>query len=166
MSRLLQRLLTMLAATLALAVAAPTWAAGGGGGGGRDKEVSNPDADYQAAMAAVKAEDWKQVVARMGPYAQRNPGDANAYNELGHAYRRLGDMDNAFKHYEVALRIDPQHKGAHEYLGEAYLQIGDLARAEGELKALNSICFFPCSEYSDLKKEIERYKGSHAKAGT
>jgi len=111
-------------------------------------------------MAAAKKEDWKQVVERMGPYAQRNPGSADAWNELGHAWRRLGDLDNAFKHYDKALKIDPKHKGAREYLGEAYLQIGDLARAEEELKALDRLCFLPCEEYTDLKDKIRRYKAA------
>ena len=31
----------------------------------------------------------------------------NAWNELGHAYRKIGDMDNSFKHYERALQINP-----------------------------------------------------------
>ena len=122
------------------------------------------DADYQAALAAIKNEDWRQVAVRMGEYARRNPGSADAFNELGHAYRRLGDMDNAFKNYDMALKLDPKHKGAREYLGEAYLQIGDLARAERELKALDSICFLPCEEYTDLKEQIARYKSAHAKS--
>ena len=146
---------------LALWVVSPAWSAGGGGaGGGGGGELEPADADYQAAMAAVKKEDWKLVIDRMGPYAQRNPGSADAWNELGHAYRRLGDLDNAFKHYDKALKIDPKHKGAHEYLGEAYLQTGDLARAEKELQALDRICFLPCEEYTDLKEKIKRHKAA------
>ena len=87
----------------------------------------------------------------------------SAWNELGHAYRKIGDMDNSFKHYEQALQIDPRHKGAHEYLGEAYLQIGKLDQAEQELKALDKICFFTCEEYRDLKEQIARYKRDHPK---
>jgi hypothetical protein len=74
----------------------------------------------------------------------------------------MGDMDNSFKHYAKALQIDPKHRGAHEYLGEAHLQVGDLPRAEQELRALDSICFFPCKQYSDLKEMIRRYKAEHA----
>ena len=61
-----------------------------------------------------------------------------------------------------ALQIDPRHKGAHEYLGEAYLQTGDLDRAEQELRALDSICFLPCEQYTDLKEQVRRYKTEHA----
>lgn len=163
----MQRTLTTLAASLALAVALPAWADGGGGSGsGGDNEMATRDADYLAAMAAVKRQDWQQVVARMGTYAKRNPGSADAFNEIGHAYRRLGDMDNAFRNYQIALGIDPRHRGAHEYLGEAYLQIGDLARAEGELKVLDSLCFLPCEEYTDLKTQIGLYKKAHPKSAT
>ena len=155
---------------LAISTATLAWSAGGGGGGGGGAgggdEFAPADPDFQAAMAAVKKEDWKQVVERMGPYAQRNPGSADAWNELGHAYRRLGDLDNAFKHYDKALTIDPKHKGAREYLGEAYLQIGDLARAEAQLKALDRICFLPCEEFTDLKEKIKRYKAGKPVAAT
>ena len=152
-----------LAACLSCVVP-PAWSAGGGGGGGGEADTVSADPDYKAGLAAAKAKDWTQVVARMGAVTQRDPGSADAWNELGHAYRQLGDMDKSFKHYERALQIDPRHKGAHEYLGEAYLQIGQLDRAEQELKVLDKICFFSCEEYRDLKEEIARYKREHPKA--
>lgn len=165
----MHRLLLIGAATaLAITLSQPARSAGGGGGGGAGgggdatSDLVAQDADYRAAMAAARKSDWKQVVARMTPFTERNPGHADGWNELGHAYRKTGDLDRAFKHYARALQIDPKHRGAHEYLGEAYLQAGDLARAEKELRALDSICFFPCEQYSDLKEQIRRYKSEHA----
>lgn len=156
-----------------LSCAAPlAWGAGGGGGGGGggagggDVDAASVDPDYKAGLAAAKAKDWTQVVARMGKVTQRDPRSADAWNELGHAYRQLGDMDNSFKHYTRALQIDPRHKGAHEYLGEAYLQVGKLDMAEQELKALDKICFITCEEYRDLKEQIARYKREHSKAAS
>jgi tetratricopeptide (TPR) repeat protein len=156
------RSLVAIVASFGLALTLSTaHAAGGGGGGGNDNERVVNDADYKAAMVAVKASDWSQVIARMNAYVARNPGDADAWNELGHAYRKTGDLDNAFKDYGKALQIDPKHRNAHEYLGEAYLQAGDLGRAEAELRTLDSLCFLPCEQYSDLKEQVRRYKSAH-----
>jgi tetratricopeptide (TPR) repeat protein len=161
----------MLAMTGYLAFTPSVWAAGGGGGGGGgggagggEQAVRVTDPDFQAGMAAVKRQDWNQVVGRMTAYNQRSPRNADAWNELGHAYRKLGYMDDSFKSYSKALEIDPKHKDAHEYLGEAYLQIGDLARAEQELKTLNSLCLLTCEQYRELKAEIQRYKAAHSTA--
>ena len=148
---------------------APARSAGGGGGGsggGDAPDAVAADPDYKAGLAAAKAKDWPQVVTRMTVVIQRSPNSADAWNELGHAYRQLGDMDNSFKHYARALEIDPNHKGAHEYLGEAYLQVGKLELAEQELKALDKICFFTCEEYRDLKEQVIRYKREHPKTAS
>ena len=167
----MKRSLIALVSSLAIAMAAPALAAGGGGGGGGGGgpgggEASVQDPEFQAAMGAVRQQDWQQVVAKMGAYTQRDPNNADAWNELGHAHRKLGQIDPALNAYGKALKIDPKHKGAHEYLGEAYMQMGEVARAEQELKALDKICFFPCEEYSDLKAQISAFKTKQAKAGS
>ena len=159
------RSLILIAASFCLALSfsaahAAGGGGGGGGGGGDNARIVN-DADYNAAMVAVKASYWSQVIKRMNAYVARNPGDADAWNELGHAHRKTGDLDTAFRDYAKALQIDPKHRNAHEYLGEAYLQAGDLARAEVELRALGSLCFLPCEQYSDLKEQVRRYKSEH-----
>ena len=48
----------------------------------------------------------------------------------------------------------------HEYIGEAYLMLGNLAKAKEHLAALDRLCFFPCSQYRDLKKAVEAYEKS------
>jgi cytochrome c-type biogenesis protein CcmH/NrfG len=167
------RRLLLLACCLGLAFSLPLAhaAGGGGGGGGGGDDDSAParvvnDPDYKAAMDAVRTSDWDQVIKRMNLYVARNPGDADGWNELGHAYRKAGDLDAAFKSYEKALAIDPGHRNAHEYLGEAYLQAGDLAKAEAELRVLDKLCFLPCEQYSDLKQEIARFKRDHPSLAT
>ena len=69
-----------------------------------------------------------------------------------------GKLDLAFKHYSEALKLDPRHRGAHEYIGEAYLMKGDVAKAKEHLAQLDRLCFFGCTELSDLKKAIAEYE--------
>ena len=38
----------------------------------------------------------------------------------------------AYEHYNKALKLNPNHKGAHEYIGEAYLLDGKPAKAESK----------------------------------
>ena len=73
----------------------------------------------------------------------QSSGDANAHNLLGFAYRKTGNLDAAFKHYSTALRLNPDHRGAHEYNGEAYLMVKDLAEAEEHLRVLDRLCKRP-----------------------
>lgn len=161
-------LLMALVCTAALAWPGAAAAAGGGGGGsgsgGADDRSAqrDRDADFSAGMAAVAKQDWPQAVTRMNAYTQRAPDDAEGWNQLGYAYRNAGQLPPAFAAYDKAIKLDPRHRGAREYLGEAYLQTGDVARAEQELKVLDKLCFFPCKEYSDLKRSIE----THRKAKT
>ena len=101
------------------------------------------------------------------PTPSATPSNADAWNELGHAHRQLGAARAGLDCLrQGAASIDPKHKGAHEYLGEAYLQMGDVARAEQELKALDTICFLPCEQYADLKAQIAAFKTQQAKAGS
>lgn len=94
-------------------------------------------------------------------YVARAPDDADAENYLGFSYRKLGNLDAAFRHYDKALALNPKHRGAHEYLGEAYLMTGNLAKAEEHLKILDALCFLPCDQYTMLKKAVAAYKAEH-----
>lgn len=153
----------VLAAALVWALAPLAWAAGGGGGGGSGGSSTgwgggNADPDYNRAVAAIKAEDYAQAVPLLQGYVARSPDDANGENWLAYAYRKTGKMDEAFEHYAKALKLNPNHRGAHEYVGEAYLMVGNLAKAEEHLKLLDKLCLLPCEEYTDLKEAVAAYK--------
>ena len=141
----------------------PSHAAGGGGGSdsGRSTSPSKPDdPDYTAAVNAIKAERYSAAIPLLQGVVTRDSRNADAYNWLAYATRKNGDPAGAVPIYEKALAIDPKHRGAHEYIGEAYLQLGDLAKAKQHLAALDKLCFFPCEEYTDLKKAVEAYEKS------
>ena len=81
---------------------------------------------------------------------------------MGYSLRKAdpGNLAEAEKFYNEALRIEPKHRGALEYSGELYLMTGNLPLAEQRLAALDKACFLPCEEYTDLKRAVARYKAA------
>jgi len=114
--------------------------------------------------AATKRQDWASAAARLQAALVENPGSADYHNLYAYSIRKgpSPDMSLVFKHYREALRLEPKHRGAHEYIGEAYLMIGNLAKAKEHLDALDRLCFFPCEEYTDLKKAIAEHERRQA----
>src|SRR6185295_7171594 len=109
---------------------------------------------------ATASKDWPRAQALLRDALARDPSNADYHNLYAHAIRKGAnpDMSLVFKHYNEALRLDPKHRGAHEYIGEAYLMVGNLPKAKEHLSSLDKLCFFPCSEFSDLKKAIGEYE--------
>lgn len=173
----MRRSIGYLLATAALAAfgltAAAAYAAGGGGsvprtesprpapsGSNKSKEVAR-ESDYDKAEYLIKAEKYEEAIPLLKNVVADNPRDADAWNYLGFASRKLGKNEEAVGYYQKALAIDPKHKGAHNYLGEAYLQMNDVAKAEEQLTILKGICTATCEESEDLAADIADYKASH-----
>jgi Flp pilus assembly protein TadD len=118
------------------------------------------DPVLERVAAATAKNDWSEAQAILRQALARNPDNADYHNLYAYSIRKgpSPDMSLVFKHYNEALRINPDHRGAHEYLGEAYLMVGNVAKAKEHLSVLDKLCFFPCDEYSDLKKGIADYE--------
>ena len=116
------------------------------------------DPDYAAGKKAVEARNWNAAIKSFSSASLRDPDNADLQNYLGFSYRRLGQLEPAFKHYQRALTLNPRHRGAHEYIGEAYLMAGDLSNARKHLDELHKICLLPCEELADLEKAIADYR--------
>ena len=114
--------------------------------------------DYALGRRAVEAKDWTTAIRFLSRAAIQDDRNPDLETLLGYAYRNLGRLDEAFKHYEIALRLNPRHRGAHEYIGEAYLMAHDLPRAEEHLAMLQQICLIPCEEHADLARAIAAYR--------
>jgi cytochrome c-type biogenesis protein CcmH/NrfG len=123
------------------------------------------DAVLERYTTASQKQDWPAAAAVLQEGLQKTPNNADYHNLLAYSIRKgpNPDMSEVFKHYNEALRIDPKHKGAHEYLGEAYLMVGNVAKAKEHLAQLDKLCFFGCSEYSDLKQAIAAHESKVAK---
>jgi Flp pilus assembly protein TadD len=127
-------------------------------------DMSSPPANdkLSAARAKIAAKDFPGAVEELKRV--NDPANADWNNLMGYSLRKAGAANAAEseRYYNEALRIDPKHKRAHEYLGEAYLMVGNLPKAKEHLAQLDKICYFGCSEYSDLKKAIGAYESKVA----
>ena len=107
---------------------------------------------------ATKDGNYRLAIKYLLKAVGKDRKNADAYNLLGYSNRKLGFNDKAFDYYKIALKLDPRHPGVHEYIGELYLKRNELEKAKEHLKHLDSICFFGCEEYDDLKEAIENYE--------
>jgi len=133
--------------------------------GADDPAVAPADPVLAEARQALSRQDYAGAAGILREAVGRSPASADYHNLYAFAVRRGAnpDMELVFRHYREALRIDPQHRGAHEYIGEAYLAVGDLARAREHLAQLDRLCLFGCEEYRDLKKAIAEFEARAAR---
>ncbi len=154
-----RRYLLIALAAPVLAFAAPTET--------EIRAIAAANTDYQFAKQAIQKEDWKSAIKALDSAARNDPNNADVQNLLGYSYRRNGDLEDAFKHYQKALALNPRHLGAHEYVGRAYLMAGQPEKAKEHLAALEQYCQSTCPERESLKKAIAEWDPwkSGARAG-
>ena len=114
-----------------------------------------------AAREAIDRKGWSRAQYDLKSVVSDEPGNADAHNLLAYTYRKQDkpDLPKAFEHYKIALRLNPEHRGAHEYIGEAYLMDRKPADAEWHLAELERICGNrTCEEYQDLARAISAYR--------
>jgi Flp pilus assembly protein TadD len=124
------------------------------------KAAESPN--VEAGRKAIDTKDYKAAVGYLTKAVQEEPNNADAQNMLGYSYRKVGTFDKAMEHYQRALKLDANHRSAHEYLGELYLDMNQPDNAEKQLAALKKACpfFGKCAEYDDLKEAIDKYKAT------
>jgi len=108
------------------------------------------DADLAAGTAAAKAGRYDAAIELLQRALASDAGNADAHSMLGFAHRKSGDPSVARYHYQQALTLAPDHKGALEYYGEWHLQAGDRAGAERLRARLAALCPAGCEELADL----------------
>ncbi|MGY3932536.1 Putative Zn-dependent protease, contains TPR repeats [Aeromonas encheleia] len=134
-------------------------AAGGGGssGGGSSGDGGSGSSSTQRQLQRVEqlvgAQQWQQAEALLRDLRQDAANSADVWNWSGYVARKSGRLAQAFPYYDKALRLDPEHRGAHEYLGEAYLQNGEPQKAQEQLRILQGLCG-RCEEADDLSAAL------------
>ena len=147
---------------IALLASAPAWSMDTPKPDPKDPEKK--DAQMEQARAAISRQDWTGAQAILREAVARNPQSADAHNLYAYSIRKgpHPEMDLVFRHYNEALRIDPQHRAAREYLGEAYLMTGNVAKAKELLADLDRLCKAGCAEQAELKSAISTFERQHA----
>jgi cytochrome c-type biogenesis protein CcmH/NrfG len=128
------------------------------------KDPDKKEAQLEDARAAIARQDWAAAQAAARRAVERSPQSADAHNLYAYAMRKGAQpqMDLVFRHYNEALRLEPQHRAAREYLGEAYLMTGNLAKAKALLAELERLCQAGCAEQAELKRAISTFERQHA----
>jgi len=128
---------------------------------GYDNDAAKPvDVDYKRGYDEISNGNYQLAIKSFLKAAKTSPDNPDVYNLLGFSHRKLDKVEEAFKYYNRALKLNPRHHGANEYIGELYLRTKNLNKAEEHLEVLDDICLFGCEEYDDLKDAIEKYKKS------
>ncbi len=110
-------------------------------------------ADYQTAEAAILAGNYTEALPILAAITAAEPQNADAWNLLGFASRKSGDLPAAGVAYGKALAINPEHLGALEYQGEMYLELMQPDKAMENLVKLQAICG-DCEEAADLAEAL------------
>lgn len=143
---------------MGLAVSSTVLAAGTGGSQTNTRDVADKLERAEKLIDSGKPRDAIPILQKV---VKADNDNADAYNYLGFAYRHLGEYDKSEQYYDRALKIDGNHRGAHEYLGELYLKMDNLPEAQEQLAKLDEICGGGCAEYDELKEAIDDYQRSH-----
>jgi Flp pilus assembly protein TadD len=111
--------------------------------------------DYATGQKWVDAKEWTKAAAAFKRATAADPKNADAWNMLGFSSRWAGDYQGAFAAYDQALKLNPNHRGAHSYLGVAYVKTNDMAKAQAQLAKVESLCGNKtCDEYKLLAGAI------------
>ena len=154
-----------LAATVLslLALAAPDARAMGGDPTPAPK-ANTAQQDYAAGVAAIQAGLYDKGIEAMKKVVAAEPKNADAYNYLGFAYRKKGDVKGAGMAYEAALKLNANHKGALEYQGELFLKLNKMEDAMKNRERLQALCPTSCTELRELDRAIADHKAAGGQA--
>jgi tetratricopeptide (TPR) repeat protein len=70
-------------------------------------DAENSDLHRELGITFLLGKDWKRARVEMLEAIRHDPTDADAYNGLGYALEKMGDLDEAVKKYRMATQLDP-----------------------------------------------------------
>ncbi len=93
----------------------------------------NSDLHRELGITFLLAKDWKRARVEMLEAARYNPRDADAYNGLGYALEKLGNLEAAIDAYRTASRLDPADPSYRHHYFSALAKLAE-QQAEKEMK--------------------------------
>ena len=127
--------------------------------GSATDEKTNYGKDYKSAIKLIKKSKYDDAIDKLMALADVDTTDftkADVFNEIGFAYRKSQDFDNASKYYDKALKLEPNHLGALEYQGEMYVDLGQKENALANLEKLRNIVGEKDSYFKELNNYISK----------
>ena len=147
----------LLASVFTGATALGALAAGSGGGGGGEMPSASapsydPAAEYQKALNALRAKDYKTAARAAQHVTEAAPKNLDGWRMLGVAQAGAENWKGARKAYERAVKLAPDDVPSLAGLGVALARLRD-ARAQSELdwlKARAVACGAGCGDAASL----------------
>jgi tetratricopeptide (TPR) repeat protein len=122
-----------------------------------NEEITPRNEEYAKAVALIHDEQYDDAMLILNKLIAMDPIDADALDQLGFCYQKLGQPGKAMGYYKKVLSTKPDHLAANAHAGELFLQMKDLPKAEERLTVLEGACA-GCQEYNELKAKIVAYK--------
>ena len=69
---------------------------------------------------ALLTKKYKKAISYYKKTIELRPNDAHAYNNMGNAYKEIGNFDRAIECYDSAISLKPDYASAHYNLGIVY----------------------------------------------
>ena len=78
---------------------------------------------------ALLTKKYKKAISYYKKTIELRPDDAHAYNNMGNAYKEIGNFDRAIECYDSAISLKPDYASAHYNLGIVYQKKDEFSTA-------------------------------------
>jgi DnaJ family protein C protein 3 len=93
-------------------------------------ELTAPDLVFPKAQSLFFMEDYYGVISETGKLLKADGKNVEAYTLRGNAYHKLGEHEQAIKHYREGLKWDPEHKECK--IGHKTLKLTEKKKKKGD----------------------------------